>query len=27
MSEGAPFVSWERFLELFCVEKGETGGG
>ena len=27
MSEGAPFLSWGRFLELFCVEKGETGGG
>src|SRR5690349_1323288 len=21
MDEGAPFVSWERFLELFCVER------
>ena len=21
MAEGAPFVSWERFLELFCVER------
>ena len=20
IAEGAPFVSWERFLELFCVE-------
>ena len=21
MAEGAPFISWERFLELFCVER------
>ena len=21
MADGAPFVSWERFLELFCVER------
>jgi hypothetical protein len=27
MSEGAPFLSWERFLELFCVDKVEPDGG
>ena len=27
LAEGAPFISWERFLELFCVEKVGTGGG
>jgi hypothetical protein len=26
MAEGAPFLPWERFLEMFCEERAAPGG-